>query len=134
MTQAEKSAPGLIVSMLLKVFPFPKGSLGSVATSPTRGTVEMIFSGALPFPRTLAGTGKPFFNPMFLLFYEQDQCWSFVVFGFPFHAPGVFSLVSCSLSFISSCGGLALSKNPHYGEEKQAIQSNRSGSLGNPSF
>lgn len=35
------------------------------------------------------------------------------VFGFPFHASGVFSLVSCSRSFISSWGGLARSKNPH---------------------
>lgn len=100
------------------MFPFPKGSLGSGAASPKSGVAEVIFSRAFPFPRTLAGTGKPFFNPMFLLFYEQDQCWSLGVFGFLFQAPGVFSLVSCSLSFISSCGGLALSKNPHFHKAK----------------
>lgn len=115
---SRESCPMTDCFYVLKVFPFPKGSLGSVATSPTRGIFEVVFPGALPFPRTPAGTGKPFFNPMFLLFYEQDQCWSFVVFGFPFHAPGVFSLVSCSLSFISSCGGLALSKNPHFHKAK----------------
>ena len=38
---------------------------------------------------------------------------------FAFHASAAFSSVSCSLSFMSSWGGLALSKNPHYEPEKR---------------
>lgn len=34
------------------------------------------------------------------------------------HASGVLSLVNCSLSVISSWGGLALSKNPHFHKAK----------------
>lgn len=106
------------VSRVLRMFPFPKGSLGSMAMSPKCGVAEVIAPGALSFLRTLARTGKPCLTFMFLLFFEQDQCWSFWPLVFPFHAPGVFSSVSCSLSFISSWGGLDLSKNPHFHKAK----------------
>lgn len=90
--------------------------------SPKCGDDEVMFPGTLLFPRSLAGTGKPFFffflNLYVLSFLCTGPVFEFSAFFVPCHASGVLSLVSCSLSIISSWGGLALSKNPHFHKAK----------------
>ena len=54
------------------------------------GMDEVVFPGAILFPRTLAGTGKPLFNLHVFFFFGQDQCCSFLVFGFSSSRPGGF--------------------------------------------
>lgn len=95
---------------------FPR-LVGSVAMSPQGSDHEVIVPRPFHFPGRWQVQENLCLTFMFLLFFEQDHV-SFCSLVFPFQAPGVFSFVSCSLSFISSWGGLDLSKNPHFHKAK----------------
>lgn len=131
MTQGEETCT-MAVSTVEGMSPFPRlaGLHGNVSTGWHQWGDNFW---VVPCPRTLAGPGKPLFNPHVPNFLWTGPCWSFWSLVFPFQAPGVFSFVSCSLSFISSWGGLDLSKNPHYRKEKWAIKAIHSGNLWNSS-